>query len=417
MAAAVVADKADKWKKEKEFGGAPGVAAIIFFSHILVFFLCSTIYGSDPALYVPTAKSLCFFIAYHVAVLVLAFVMPGVEVPGQNRIGYLCNAYSSFFALVFGAVALHTAGVFDLATLVNEYPSFLTTAVILGDLYSALIHFSYCTSAEALDVYDFFMGVKLHPRIGKVDLKMVAEIRTSWTLLFLVGIGAWIESARRLDTWANPGGYVVLAYGLYSHAAAKGEHFVPYTFDITSENFGWMLCWWNIAGVPLVYCYQALFVTQHAWSGLVLPVPAIVYYPVLSVLVVLAYCLWDEVNYQKCYFKAEQRGDVTIKRFVWPTFRHVKDPKMLKCEAGVLLVDGWHAKARKIHYTADAAMALLWGLSCGFSSFWPYFYFFFFSAMITHRTIRDEERCAKKYGVTWEKFVAMVPYRFIPGLF
>ena len=28
---------------------------------------------------------------------------------------------------------------------------------------------------------------------------------------------------------------------------------------------------------------------------------------VISVLLVLMYCLWDEANYQKCYFKAEMR--------------------------------------------------------------------------------------------------------------
>ena len=34
---------------------------------------------------------------------------------------------------------------------------------------------------------------------------------------------------------------------------AKGEECVPSSWDIFFENFGWMLCWWNAAGVPLVY--------------------------------------------------------------------------------------------------------------------------------------------------------------------
>jgi hypothetical protein len=25
--------------------------------------------------------------------------------------------------------------------------------------------------------------------------------------------------------------------------------------------------------------------------------------------------------------------------------------------------------------------------------------------MITHRAFRDEQRCAKKYGATWEKYI------------
>eukprot|EP00415_Alexandrium_ostenfeldii_P004458 UN4458 len=62
-------------------------------------------------------------------------------------------------------------------------------------------------------------------------------------------------------------------------------------------------------------------------------------------------------------------------------------------------------------------MALLWGLSCGFSSFWPYFYFIFFVAMITHRAGRDEARCREKYGDAWEKYLKAVPYRFIPKVY
>ena len=102
----------------------------------------------------------------------------------------------------------------------------------------------------------------------------------------------------------------------------------------------------------------------------------------------------------------------------FPTFNYCHPPvSMIKCEKGVLLTDGWYKHARKIHYTADTSMALLWGLSCGFQSFWPYFYFFFFAFMIGHRCVRDELRCSKKYGPAWEEYTKRVPYRFIPGVF
>ena len=91
----------------------------------------------------------------------------------------------------------------------------------------------------------------------------------------------------------------------------------------------------------------------------------------------------------------------------------MKDPNYIKCDVGVLLIDGWYGVARKIHYAADSAMALPWGLGCGFGSLMPYVYFFFFAAMITHRTIRDETRCQQKYGATWEKYLKAVPCRFV----
>jgi len=288
----------------------------------------------------------------------------------------------------------------------------------LGDIYSVIIHLAYARGMQIFSIYDFFMGIGVHPRIGLVDIKMVAETRVSWTLLLLITLGSWIESTRRTGSMANPAAFMVLAHGLYANACAKGEHFIPYTWDITTEKFGWMLCWWNLAGVPLLYCYQSVFLSIHTWSGLVLPsfVPAAVYYAVISVLLLGAYWVWDEANYHKCYFKMEQRGGEVLKRNLFPTFRHVENPKYIKCDVGVLLIDGWYGWARKIHYTADTTMALLWGLSCGFSSVLPYVYFGFFVAMITHRAGRDEARCRQKYGETWDKYLKAVPYRFIPGV-
>jgi Ergosterol biosynthesis ERG4/ERG24 family len=53
---------------------------------------------------------------------------------------------------------------------------------------------------------------------------------------------------------------------------------------------------------------------------------------------------------------------------------------------------------RKIHYTMDVVMALCWGLSCGFSSFLPYWYPVWMAIVILQRAPRDIRRCREKYG-------------------
>mmetsp|Transcript_36871 Transcript_36871/g.65592 ORF Transcript_36871/g.65592 Transcript_36871/m.65592 type:complete len:382 (-) Transcript_36871:56-1201(-) len=377
--------------------------------------MAASLFGAEPMQYVPTLKSVGWFLSYHGLQVLSARWMPGVLVQ-TNGMDYQCNGYLTFWCSLLVAVAFHATGLFDLTTLVKEYPSFMSTAIILGDIYSVIIHVCFAKGKELTSIYDFFMGTALHPRLGKlVDVKMVAETRLSWTLLLLITLGCYVQTYRLQGSWLNPTGFMVLAHLLYGQACAKGEHFIPYTWDITTEKFGWMLCWWNLAGVPLLYCYQSLFLCTYSWDELVLPPFPGVYYAVISVCLVLMYALWDEANYQKCYFKAERRGQL-IRRDLFPTFRHIENPKYIKCEEGVLLIDGWYAKARKMHYTADTAMALLWGMGCGFSSFLPYFYFSFFCAMITHRALRDEERCKRKYGATWEKYIKEVPYRFIPGV-
>merc|ERR1719343_1162404 len=182
--------------------------------------------------------------------------------------------------------------IFDLTTLVKQYPAFLTTAVILGDIYSMLCHLFFARGKQIFSCYDFFMGTGLHPRIGKVDVKMVAETRISWTLLFLITIGSYIQTQRVTGSWLNSALFMVIAHGLYGNACAKGEHFIPYTWDITTEKFGWMLCWWNLSGVPLFYCHQSLYIAHHAKDGLVLPFPAGLYYAVITGLLLLAYYVW-----------------------------------------------------------------------------------------------------------------------------
>eukprot|EP00405_Crypthecodinium_cohnii_P024635 CAMPEP_0206487118 /NCGR_PEP_ID=MMETSP0324_2-20121206/41429_1 /ASSEMBLY_ACC=CAM_ASM_000836 /TAXON_ID=2866 /ORGANISM="Crypthecodinium cohnii, Strain Seligo" /LENGTH=464 /DNA_ID=CAMNT_0053965495 /DNA_START=39 /DNA_END=1430 /DNA_ORIENTATION=+ len=411
-----LAAKKDKEKEEQEFGGPIGATAIMIVSHILMYAMAASLYGCDWRLYLPTKTSLLWFLWYHGSQLLFARIMPGVFVEGQTGLGYLCNAYSTLYMTLGCNAALHILGVFDVTTLVKEYPAFLTTAILLGDLYSVIVHQVYCDKAEQrTSPYAFFIGTALHPRIGTVDIKMLAETRLSWTLLLLFTFSGYLTCAQRVDNLLNPGLFMVLAHALYANACAKGEHFIPYTWDITTEKFGWMLCWWNLAGVPLLYCYQSLYIATHAQAGLWLPpVPQWLYYGILTVLLVTAYWIWDEANYHKCYFKMEMRGGELLNRNLWPTFRHVKNPKYLKCDAGVLLIDGWYKYARKIHYAADFTMAVLWGLSCGFSSPLPYFYGVFFISMITHRAIRDEARCSKKYGETWQKYIKEVPYRFIP---
>lgn len=406
---------AEHKQERKEFGGTIGTLFIAVSSHALMFFMASSLYGRDVASFIPTQKSVLFFLAYHASQVLLARIMPGVLVK-TNGLEYHCNAYLSFWATLAGAALLHNQGWFDLTTLVKDHPAFLSTAIILGDIYAIIIHLCYARGSQIFSFYDFFIGLAVHPRIGKVvDVKMVAETRVSWTLLFLITLGCWVETYRTMGTWLQPSAVMVLAHLLYANACAKGEHFIPYTWDITTEKFGWMLCWWNLAGVPLLYCYQSLFLAKYTTASLVLPPHPEIYYAVLSVLLVIAYWLWDECNYQKCYFRAEMRGEI-IRRDLFPTFRHVENPKYIKCDKGLLLTDGWYGKARKFHYTCDTAMALLWGLTCGFGSVLPYVYFFFFVAMITHRASRDEARCKEKYGEVWDKYLKTVPYRFVPGV-
>jgi delta24(24(1))-sterol reductase len=141
------------------------------------------------------------------------------------------------------------------------------------------------------------------------------------------------------------------------------------------------------------------------------------YIAALFALLFVAHYVWDAAMAQKNHYRAMERGTYfkrhTFPQMPWSTLKY--PPKILRTKnGGSLLIDGFWAYARKIHYTCDIVMALCWGLACGFGGVLPYFYPVFFLIMIIHRASRDEARCRDKYGEDWTRYTEAVKYRFIP---
>jgi len=134
----------------------------------------------------------------------------------------------------------------------------------------------------------------------------------------------------------------------------------------------------------------------------------------------VVYYVWDTANSQRVYVRMRQLNMYHARPWwLFPQLpgRVLENPRMLVTAQGNhLLVDGWFKYARKIPYTCDVLFALIWGLSCGVGHAFPYFYFVFFTVMITHRAVRDHERCSKKYGEDWKRYCKEVPYVLFPGI-
>lgn len=178
------------------------------------------------------------------------------------------------------------------------------------------------------------------------------------------------------------------------------------------EKWGFMLIFWNLAGVPLSYCHCTIYLANHhpdvyRWNRGILAAMFVGY--------LFWYWVWDSCNSQKNRFRAMEKGKVvwrkTFPQVPWQT---VHNPKTITTPQGTILVDGWYGLARKIHYTADVWFAVSWGLITGFESPFPWFYPVFFVCMIAHRAARDISRCRRKYGEAWLEYERRVPYLFIP---
>ncbi|KAI4866705.1 ergosterol biosynthesis ERG4/ERG24 family-domain-containing protein [Hypoxylon rubiginosum] len=338
---------------------------------------------------------------------------------GGKQLRYYCSAYTSFYFTIFVMGVLHFTGLFKIYSFLDEFGPLLSVAILSGFLCSFVAYFSALIRGAqhrmtGYPIYDFFMGAELNPRIfGILDLKMFYEVRIPWYILFGLSCAA---AARQYENYGYVSGevlFLVMAHYLYANACSKGEQLIITTWDMYYEKWGFMLIFWNMAGVPLSYCHCTIYLANHdpaeyAWNKYALALLFVAYIGV--------YVVWDQTNGQKNAFRAMERGN-REKRYTFPALPwiYIENPKTIDTPTGdKLLVDGWYGYARKIHYTCDAFFAICWGLITGFNSPFPWFYPVFFCCMITHRAMRDIERCKTKYGEAWKEYERQVPYLFIP---
>ncbi|KAG0167736.1 hypothetical protein DFQ28_005769 [Apophysomyces sp. BC1034] len=379
----------------------------------------------------PTLIAAKIYLGYVLYSFVLAAIMPGVEVYGLavpslkgKKLKYLCNGLSAWYLTLALSATLHITGVFRLTQIIDNFGSIMTMAIIWGFTMPTLVYVISTIMGKQHRMsgnfcYDFFMGACLNPRIGHVDLKLWAETRVPWPVLFFTSVSCALKQYETKGYIGAPLIFMMLAHFLYVNACQKGEECIITSWDIFYEKDGFMLMFWNMAGVPFTYCYASIYLIKYQLTTGDVISHGLPYTIMLFVTLLTAYYFFDTGNSQKNRFRMEQNGSFMVRNaFPQLPYGHIKNPEYIRTEHGnLLLASGWWGYARKPHYTADLTMALCWGLITGFGSYLPYFYITFFICVLTHRVSRDFERCAKKYGKDWDRYCERVPYIFIPYVF
>ena len=449
-----------------EFGGSPGVTAMMIGFPSLMYYMWigATYYdgkfptprdGESMAAFFqgmfrmvyngacPSAKAWAMYWTFFMFECACYCLMPGIwtkgkPLPHENglRLDYYCSAMWSWWMTITVALALHFSGLFKLYNIIDEFGPLMSVAIISGFLvsiiaYVSAIHRGKQHRMTGSFMYDFFMGAELNPRMfGLIDFKMFFEVRLPWYILFLVTLGTAARQYENYGYISGEVGLLLMAHWLYANACSKGEELIVPTWDMYHEKWGFMLIFWNLAGVPLSYCHCTIYMANHhpstyPWNKYALAALYVAY--------LFVYWVWDATNSQKNRFRTQQSGGaLTRKAFPQVPWQTVKNPKFYTSEdGGTVFADGFckscfgalhipplisftDAYARKIHYTCDLFFALSWGAVTGLRSPFPWFYPIFFTAMIIHRTIRDTQKCRKKYGKAWKEYERQVPYIFIP---
>ncbi|KAI0322770.1 ERG4/ERG24 ergosterol biosynthesis protein [Amylostereum chailletii] len=360
--------------------------------------------------------------------LVIAGIIPGYQqeglpVPSLNykTLMYNCNALQCIYITLAVAGGLHYTGTFRLTQIMENYGHLMSVAMIYGFGVSFATYFWAVLRGEAMRMsgsfpYDLFMGAALNPRIGSIDLKMWAEVRVPWMILLLLSISGACKQYDEYGYVTPNMAFMVLATWFYLNACGKGEECIPQTWDMFHEKWGFMVIFWNFAGVPFTYLNSVVYMASHDPSKYRFSTPT---YVLLYATLITMYYIWDTAMSQKSHFKRQLAGSYK-ERWTFPQlpWRMIKDPQFVQTAHGNrLLVSGWWAYSRKPNYAADWTMSFCWGAVVGTASPIPYFYCLFFLAVLTHRCGRDFERCAVKYGKDWERYCEIVRWKFVPGIY
>lgn len=310
--------------------------------------------------------------------------------------------------------AIKGLGRFPLEMIYDHYLQLITVSILGATLLSFYLYFSSFIRTGGKDkilarggntgyrIYDFFIGRELNPRIGaSFDLKYICELRPGLIGWVVINMGMATKQFLKRKALYGSGSIttsmlaVNLMQGLYVWDALYQERAILSTMDITTDGFGFMLAFGDLAWVPFIYSLQARYLVDYDPNLSPLSITAI------TIVHFAGYAIFRLANSEKDKFR--RNPDECTHLTYLNTKRGTK-----------LITSGWWGAARKINYTGDWLVTFSWCLLCGFSSPIPYFQAVYFAILLVHRAIRDDMMCQEKYGDDWARYKEQVPYVFIP---
>ncbi|EHH55994.1 7-dehydrocholesterol reductase [Macaca fascicularis] len=285
-----------------------------------------------------------------------------------------------------------------------------TFAMVKGYFFPTSARDWYVLSSGSSLMQD---GVLQAPPVGREVVVFILKAARPGKCVLSWGAGRW-ELARRAREGPQEGrgqsAAASVLQAIYVIDFFWNETWYLKTIDICHDHFGWYLGWGDCVWLPYLYTLQGLYLVYHPVQ---LSTPHAVGVLLLGL---VGYYIFRVANHQKDLFR---RTDGRC--LIWG-----KKPKVIECSYtsadgqrhhSKLLVSGFWGVARHFNYVGDLMGSLAYCLACGGGHLLPYFYIIYMAILLTHRCLRDEHRCASKYGRDWERYTAAVPYRLLPGIF
>jgi len=373
---------------------------------------------------VTSTRALQLLGSYALFEAVLQIGLPGKEFRGPvtangnvpvykaNGVASLLVTYAAFFACWY-------FGITTPKEVYDHFGEMLAAMVVISFIFCIFLLIKGHVAPTDADsgscgnlLYDFYWGMELYPKLGPLNVKQFTNCRfgmMAWALLPVVFACYQYE---RDGFLADSVLVCVSLMTIYNFKFFLWECGYFCTVDIMHDRAGYYICWGCLVWVPSVYISPALYICSVA-PGLTLGAPL-----ASAIFIAGVASIW--INYDSDRQRQEFRR-CNGKEPIWG-----KEPVMIKAEyttyqgekkTSLLLACGWWGIARHFHYLPEIAASFFWSAPAMFGKLPPYLYVIFLTILLVDRSMRDDTRCALKYGKYWKQYCAMVPYKIIPGIF
>lgn len=249
-------------------------------------------------------------------------------------------------------------------------------------------------------IYDWFIGRELNPRIGSWDIKLFCELRPGMLLWFLINLSCMHNQYHKLHKITDSLLLVNFLQAFYVFDGVLNEEGVLSMMDITTDGFGFMLSFGDLAWLPWSYSLQSRYLALPENSFELGNIKV----ALILTLSFTGYYIFHSSNKQKSDFRMGKLDHLNL--------------KSIKTKTGSkLLCDGWWGISQHTNYFGDWLIGWSWCLPTGFQTLLTYFYVIYFGVLLVHRQMRDEAKCRLKYGKQWEEYEEIVPYKIVPYIY
>ncbi|KAM9440081.1 delta(14)-sterol reductase TM7SF2 [Clarias gariepinus] len=334
-------------------------------------------------------------------------VMEGIIGPHDKRLKYNINGLHAGVVSVLALVCVWWCGVFRCSSVSSRVIPLISAGWVLSFLICVFLYIRTNTHSNTAEVSGlghvlegFVLGQELHPRVGKIDVKLFAMVRIGfmgWALIDVCYVLSAVETHGSVPLSLLLTAVLQL---IYITDALIDEEILLDSKELTMEPIGFLMVQGEYVWMPFFSSIPLYFLLQHPTDF------SFLYSLPIILLFSGSFLIYRLSTKQKNLYR-----------------KNPDDPSVAHLEALVspsgqnLLVSGWFGWVRHPNYLGDCMMTFSWTMFCGFSSVLPYVPGLHCLKMLLERATDIERLCEEKHGAAWREYCRRVPYKILPSIY